>query len=702
MFRIRSREWGRLRMKFFPCRSRCTFVVLAVVVGIFLNDRHEAGAAPLPENLGLGRSHSCAVMDDGSVRCWGSNESGQLGDGTTIGRLTPVEVSGITSDTVAVTGGDRHTCSTGLQGTRCWGDNSNGQLGTGTTVSATTPQTISVGGSTGPLTSISAGGVHTCAIFGSGTYCWGDNSQGQLGIGSTSAAPSPTFISGVSSGVPTKIAAGLAHTCVVASSGAVRCWGDNTFGQIGDGSNSDRLSPVTVVFSSAADIAAGSFHSCARVGSAVRCWGRNSRGQLGTGTTSNSSAPITVSGISQAVSEVVAGGEHTCVLLPDGTVRCWGANDKGQLGTGDTIDKTSQVVLSDITGGVAHIEAGEKHTCAVFSSGAMKCWGDNSLGTLGDNTTDDRLVPTDVVFDPPTPTPTSTPTSTPTPTPTPTATIEVPTPAPSPSATPDVPPTAVPTATHTPLVVGPQEIRGRVNPPVEGATVYLNETPDPGGAGISADRPAVPVASTLTDALGEYRFVVEVGKTYVISPVFTGVTFEPPTVTATGGQEAPTFNAVVTDLNDAGCTRSTVSASINSSNRTVSRLFTVGLNATRRLSRLGEGRTALVQQASRISARLQTSRGVILSQSQQFPTVNLSCPTSRTDCRNDRFRAVRRSVRRGLNQLRRDTLLAARRIREEFPRQERAAQLVSARVRARHAAALRALATVPKSYTVCR
>ncbi len=323
----------------------------------------------------IGYEHICASLSGGTVDCWGDNGYGQLGDGETDHGYgldgsgedfspTPVTVSNITNAT-AVSAGIFHTCALLSGGAvDCWGRNDNGQLGDGVSdhghradyfghdVSATPVQVKGVTNAT----QVSVGGDDTCALLSNHTVeCWGANGNGQLGDGTQNDSPTPVQVSGITNA--TAVSVGDSHTCAVLSDGTVDCWGDNGDGQLGDGvpdhdhrtdSIANDFSPTPVQvndITTAISVSAGDYYTCALlVDGTVECWGANGSGQLGDGVPDHgngtdffghdfSRAPVPVSGITNAT-VVGAGDFHTCALLIDRTVECWGDNEFGQLGNG--------------------------------------------------------------------------------------------------------------------------------------------------------------------------------------------------------------------------------------------------------------------------------------------------------------------------------------------------------------------------------
>ncbi len=358
-----------------------------------------------------GSFHTCARLQDGTVRCWGRNDEGQLGDGTTTNASTPVAVPGV-GGAAAVSGGGFHTCARFPDGTlECWGRNDSGQLGDPATTSFSSVTPVRVTGITTAI-AVTAGGFHTCALLADGTVqCWGENDFGQLGNGTsdpvpgspTTVNPTPVTVSGMTTAVA--ISAGGWHTCALLRDGRVQCWGQNTYGQLGDGATiapsapSRSPTPVTVTgITTAVAMEAGIFHTCALLADGtLQCWGRNDEGRLGNGTTANSSTPTTVSGITPAA--VAPGAEHACAILRDGTVRCWGDNNWGQLGNNSAAGATSTTPATAVTGIATATAAssGAEHTCALLQDGSLQCWGRNTDGRLGNGTTTNAFTPVTVV-----------------------------------------------------------------------------------------------------------------------------------------------------------------------------------------------------------------------------------------------------------------------------------------------------------------
>jgi alpha-tubulin suppressor-like RCC1 family protein len=364
-------------------------------------------------DVAAGDTHTCAILSDDRVKCWGWNGLGQLGNGTWgNGNGFPRSPFPVFASRKALAAaGDSsaigHTCAVLPGGTiKCWGGDGDGQLGNGATPSwQTTP--VLVSGITNGL-ALAAGGDHTCAILGdSSVRCWGMDSFGQVGLATLDLhVPSPVIVNGLV-GVG-QLGAGRLSTCAVQSgiSGPTQlyCFGVNNNGQLGVSGTLPMCNPPGLGFGlpcattptpvggvEPVMLAGGAEHTCAVLTNGhVSCWGQNLNGQLGR-TSGNGFVPGDVQTgppTSQPLSGAVAiavGNNHNCALLADATVTCWGANAAGQLGNGSDVDSTSPVPVPNLTN-VNAIVAGSTHTCALLADGSVKCWGGNDLAQLGTTT----------------------------------------------------------------------------------------------------------------------------------------------------------------------------------------------------------------------------------------------------------------------------------------------------------------------------
>jgi alpha-tubulin suppressor-like RCC1 family protein len=345
--------------------------------------------------ISAGAAHTCAVTPTGAVDCWGFGDWGRLGYGGFQSFFLPIQVDPpLARDAVAVAAGLEHSCLVRVGGdVACWGLNTYGQLGNlspSQNPYQLVPQPVGQLGLN--AIAVAVGSYHTCVIrVGGSVRCWGRNNAGQLGNSLPVDTFTPTDVAGVANA--TRITAGHEHTCVLQPPGVVRCWGRGAEGQLGDGANAGSATPVAVGgINSATSIAAGELHTCARiVGGTVRCWGRNVEGQLGNAGNTSSGVSVLVSGITTAVG-VTAGQRFSCALLSNGQARCWGEGNLGQLGNGGFADANVPVTVSGLTGAVA-IDAGQDHTCAMRTGQRAQCWGWNVHGELGDGTTTDRGTP---------------------------------------------------------------------------------------------------------------------------------------------------------------------------------------------------------------------------------------------------------------------------------------------------------------------
>ncbi|MDB4602745.1 hypothetical protein OAH71_02415 [Euryarchaeota archaeon] len=371
--------------------------------------------------------HACVLLDDYSIKCWGYNPYGALGDGTTTSRNVPTSVSTLNSTynaiSISTSQGGKHSCAILADGTvNCWGRNYHGQLGDGTNTRRLSPVTTLIDYNNQyvqvfendfdndgiynifePIrnsNTLSAGYQSSCAIISDGSVnCWGMNTNGQLGDGTTTNRSVATPVLGLDNGaVWVEVSEGN-HACAILDNGSVYCWGQNSAGQLGDGSFVERLTPVQVNGlgdERATKLALGQYHSCALMERGeVRCWGGNSQGQLGDGTTfgrPSASATSSLSTNNDNAVSIVAGEQHTCALLQDGGVSCWGWNYGGQLGIGSEISQSSpqETTLTSNGSSAISLAAGSYHTCAILQDGNVHCWGLNSNGALGDGTIVDR------------------------------------------------------------------------------------------------------------------------------------------------------------------------------------------------------------------------------------------------------------------------------------------------------------------------
>ncbi|MCC7442433.1 MAG: hypothetical protein IT285_12425, partial [Bdellovibrionales bacterium] len=425
----------------------------------------EMGDSLLAVDLGAGRTafavsggynQNCAILDDGSVKCWGWNGFGKLGLGDTsargdaageMGDFLPALDLGTGRVSVSVAAGRIHSCALLANGSvKCWGGGIFGQLGLGN------PQDMGEGldGGGGPMNemgdnlpavdlgtgrtakAIAVGDFHSCAILDDDSVkCWGHNGSGQLGQGDLANRGGQSGEMGdnlpaidLGTGRTAKaIAAGFSHTCAILDDDSLKCWGDNTYGQLGLGDNTSRgfmpgqmgdsLPAVDLGTShTALAITAGADHSCVILeNDAVKCWGRNHLGQLGLeesvfshrGDGANEmgdNLPAVMLGTGRSASALSAGSAHTCAILDDATLKCWGSNQAGELGLEDGFDRGDgllemgdnlpTVSLGSGRTAVAVFAARSKNTCALLDNGSVKCWGENDDGQLGQGDTNRR------------------------------------------------------------------------------------------------------------------------------------------------------------------------------------------------------------------------------------------------------------------------------------------------------------------------
>lgn len=335
------------------------------------------------KSIGAGANHNCAITNgDDNLWCWGANSSGQLGDGSSTDSSNFKPIGDETWTLVAV-GGD-HSCAIKSGGTLwCWGANGSGQLGVGTTSNINVPRRVGSAANANWQT-VAVGSDHSCAIKSGGTlWCWGDNSQSQLGD-NTLADPTTTPRRIGSDTDWSQVSLGNQAGCAVKQDQSLWCWGDNASGQLGLGDTTDRDTPTEVQPGSAwTNVAVGVSHSCGIQDNdaSLWCWGDNTYGQLGQGATSAfSSTPLQVLASTQW-SAVVVGDSHSCAIKADGSLWCWGNNVAGQLGVGTTSHLATPTEVSHGNGWRA-LSAGDYHSCAVDADYIGYCWGLNDTGQL--------------------------------------------------------------------------------------------------------------------------------------------------------------------------------------------------------------------------------------------------------------------------------------------------------------------------------
>ncbi|GIE34140.1 chromosome condensation regulator RCC1 [Actinoplanes italicus] len=407
--------------------------------------------------LVAGDSHTCGLKNTGQAFCWGMGSNGQLGDGSTTNRsaATPVQMpSGV--QFTEITLGESHTCAIGNDSKAyCWGMGLGGRLGDGTESDRSAPVPVDMPSGVS-FRGISGTGHHTCAIGNdSKTYCWGQNSHGQVGDGTTTSRLGPVQVNSPSGVIFTQVAAGYSHTCAIGNDSKTYCWGMGQHGEIGDGSLNGRTSPVPVdvpagvIFTELAP--GGAVHSCALGNdNKTYCWGDNSYAQLGNGNFAIQSRPVSVNmppGIifqrltvsaSQTCAmgsdnrpwcwgrfagmdhpapvavdppsgtsfyRVTAGANHTCALAnPYNNAYCWGSGHSGQLGNNQNSGQSAPVEVLEAgqappgPGGsrLTRVFAGGSHLCGLDENAKAYCWGQNDSGQLGDGTTTSRQAPTAV------------------------------------------------------------------------------------------------------------------------------------------------------------------------------------------------------------------------------------------------------------------------------------------------------------------
>jgi alpha-tubulin suppressor-like RCC1 family protein len=349
-------------------------------------------ASPTPEvsniavDIAAGWNHTCVVTLAGTVECWGNNEHGQLGDGSTENNSVPVQVVGL-NHVKKIAAGWAHTCALMESGeVKCWGYNKNGELGNGKT--GDSAWLVDVKGLSWDVIAIEAGDDHTCAVTARGkVQCWGYNEYGQLGNQTQESSSIPQQVRDLSGDV-VGLAAGWGHTCALTSGGQVWCWGNNEMGQLGTGQK-DKVSLEPVMVKALGDtvrqITGAGGQTCARLlDDVVKCWGNNKYGQLGDRTAQTKSLPVALTGQNPRLRIVASGWNHTCGVTLQGDAECWGWNLYGQLGDESQSSQSAPVAVTQWKLDIHEFALGYAHTCAITGIGEVYCCGSNEFGQRGD------------------------------------------------------------------------------------------------------------------------------------------------------------------------------------------------------------------------------------------------------------------------------------------------------------------------------
>ncbi|KAG5179299.1 regulator of chromosome condensation 1/beta-lactamase-inhibitor protein II [Tribonema minus] len=379
-----------------------------------------------PLACSTGDSHACALLDDSTVKCWGSGYNGQLGQGSSGSSAADLSSpprsainlgSGRTAKAIAT--GVAHTCALlDVSTVKCWGSNDFGQLGQGTSGNSdssttdlsdadlSTPPRSAVNlGSSRTAKAIAAGAHHTCALLDDSTVkCWGSGYSGQLGQGESDSSAQlnspPRRAINLGSGRTAKaIAAGDTHTCALLDDSTVKCWGEGEYGQLGQGNYVLLTSPASTAINlgpgrKAKAIAAGGHNTCVLLDDfTVKCWGEGKYGQLGQGRKTDLFLPPISAinlGPGRTAKAIATSGHHMCAILDDSTVKCWGEGDYGEFGLGNNAELSSPPIrVVDLGSGrtATAISAGYIFTCALLDDSTIKCLGHGARGQLGQGST---------------------------------------------------------------------------------------------------------------------------------------------------------------------------------------------------------------------------------------------------------------------------------------------------------------------------
>lgn len=315
-------------------------------------------------------NYRCAISDAGEALCWGGNFNGQLGTGDKTYHAKPNPVLGLSYGVTTIATGRNHACALQAGVVKCWGTNIYMQLGLPASTTESFVPSPAKGIGSG-VTSLATGNGFTCVVQGGVGKCWGHHLYQGAGASAPSSVAAP--VKGSLAGVQLASVHGRQGTvCALTKTKELHCWGQNMYGQVGDGTTTDCALPK-LIMKGVDEVAVGELHTCARSGHQIHCWGKGAKGQLGNGKLDFEPRPVAPAAL-KGMKQVGLGSYHGCGLTSVGGVKCWGTNHYGQLGTGDLksslIPRNAKVLTSSVTG----LAVGHWHTCAVHA-GSVKCWG---------------------------------------------------------------------------------------------------------------------------------------------------------------------------------------------------------------------------------------------------------------------------------------------------------------------------------------
>ena len=347
-------------------------------------------------HIAAGSETTCGIYKDRAY-CWGSGTNNEIGDGGGVNRPSPTAVALPAGKVTQITEGEGHGCAVVDGAAYCWGNNAigNGQPTSALPAAVSLPATI---------TSISAGGGFVCAVASGSVYCWGQDPAGALGNGAGGASSSPQAVTLPASAL--SVDAGNDHVMALLADGSLYVWGHNDAGCYGTGSTSPTSSDVPVPSPAVTGTqpSLAGWHACALSAGAATCWGMGTSGELGDGLSQDSASPVTPTGMGTGVSVIAAGGGPTnhdisCAIV-GGKVSCWGNGFDGRLGTGNSSNAATPQVVVGLPINAVELAIGFEHTCALASDGTVRCWGRGDLGQLGDGNSANSLSPVVVPLPP--------------------------------------------------------------------------------------------------------------------------------------------------------------------------------------------------------------------------------------------------------------------------------------------------------------